>query len=63
MSFSAHEIRKADNLTPTTAACLIFVYGFILWTAWISFTKSRLLPCYDWSGFFQSVTPSPSRWR
>ncbi len=40
-------------LAPTTVACLIFVYGFILWTAWISFTKSRLLPRYDWAGFFQ----------
>lgn len=42
-------------LAPTTAACLIFVYGFILWTAWISFTKSRLLPRYDWAGFFQYI--------
>ncbi len=42
-------------LAPTTAACLIFVYGFILWTAWISFTRSRLLPRYDLAGFFQYV--------
>ncbi len=40
-------------LAPTTVACLVFVYGFILWTAWISFTRSRLLPRYDWAGFFQ----------
>jgi glucose/mannose transport system permease protein len=42
-------------LAPSTVACLIFVYGFILWTAWISFTKSRLLPRYDWAGFFQYI--------
>ena len=40
-------------LAPTFAAALVFVYGFILWTAWISFTKSRLLPKYDLVGFFQ----------
>lgn len=40
-------------LAPTFAASLIFVYGFILWTAWISFTKSRLLPKYDLVGFYQ----------
>ena len=40
-------------LAPTFVASLVFVYGFILWTAWISFTKSRLLPKYDLIGFFQ----------
>ena len=42
-------------LAPTFAASLIFVYGFILWTAWISFTKSRLLPKYDLVGFVQYI--------
>ena len=42
-------------LAPTFAASLVFVYGFILWTAYISFTKSRLLPKYDLIGFFQYI--------
>lgn len=42
-------------LSPTLLASLIFVYGFILWTAWISFTKSKLLPKYDLAGFFQYI--------
>ena len=32
---------------------LVFVYGFIGWTAWISLTRSRLLPRYDFHGFIQ----------
>ena len=32
---------------------LVFVYGFIGWTAWISLTKSRLLPRYDIVGAIQ----------
>jgi hypothetical protein len=42
-------------LAPTTIAALLFVYGFILWTAWISFTKSRLLPRYEFAGFYQYI--------
>ena len=42
-------------LAPTTVCVLIFVYGFILWTAWISFTNSRLLPQYDLVGFIQYI--------
>jgi glucose/mannose transport system permease protein len=42
-------------LAPTFLASLVFVYGFILWTAWISFTKSRLLPKYDLTGFYQYI--------
>ncbi|NIS71611.1 MAG: hypothetical protein GTO12_22580, partial [Proteobacteria bacterium] len=33
-------------LAPTFLAGLIFIYGFILWTAWISITQSELLPNY-----------------
>jgi glucose/mannose transport system permease protein len=52
----------ADNLlpklvlAPSTVCIAFFVYGFILWTAWISFTRSRLLPTYDLEGIFQYVT-------
>lgn len=42
-------------LAPTLAVSVIFIYGFVLWTAWISFTKSRLLPKYDLVGFYQYI--------
>lgn len=42
-------------LAPTTISAMIFIYGFILWTAWISFTKSRMLPRYDLAGFYQYI--------
>ena len=40
-------------LAPSFVAVLIFVYGFIAWTAWVSFTRSRLLPKYEIEGFIQ----------
>ena len=40
-------------LAPSFVAVLIFVYGFIGWTAWVSFTKSKLLPRYDIVGLIQ----------
>jgi glucose/mannose transport system permease protein len=43
-------------LAPTFAAILVFVYGFIAWTAWISLTGSRLLPNYKFAGLAQYVT-------
>jgi glucose/mannose transport system permease protein len=43
-------------LGPTLLVALIFVYGFILWTAWLSFTESRLLPRYDFAGVVQYFT-------
>lgn len=42
-------------LSPTVLAGLIFIYGFILWTAWLSFTESRLLPRYEWAGLVQYI--------
>jgi|GEM_PF-5427683 len=38
-------------LAPSFIAVLIFVYGFIAWTAWVSLTRSRLLPKYEIEGF------------
>lgn len=38
-------------LAPSFAAVLVFVYGFILWTIYLSFTRSRLLPVYQLTGF------------
>jgi len=40
-------------LAPSFAAVLVFVYGFIGWTAWVSFTRSKLLPKYDIVGLIQ----------
>lgn len=40
-------------LAPSFAAVLVFVYGFIGWTAWVSLTKSKLLPRYEIDGFGQ----------
>lgn len=40
-------------LAPSFVAILIFVYGFIAWTGWVSLTKSRLLPKYDIVGVIQ----------
>ena len=40
-------------VAPTFVAALIFIYGFILWNAWLSFSSSRMLPKYDWVGLIQ----------
>ncbi|WP_037313767.1 carbohydrate ABC transporter permease [Ruegeria halocynthiae] len=40
-------------LAPSFIAVLIFVYGFIGWTAWVSLTRSKLLPKYEIHGFIQ----------
>jgi glucose/mannose transport system permease protein len=40
-------------LSPTIAIAAIFLYGFALWTGWISLTGSTLLPNYDFAGLVQ----------
>jgi glucose/mannose transport system permease protein len=40
-------------LSPTIAIAAIFLYGFALWTGWISLTNSTLLPNYDIAGLVQ----------
>ncbi|MFN3276020.1 MAG: carbohydrate ABC transporter permease [Paracoccus sp. (in: a-proteobacteria)] len=40
-------------LAPSFVAIMVFVYGFIAWTAWISFTRSRLMPRYELDGVTQ----------
>lgn len=37
-------------LSPSIATTALFVYGFILFTFYLSFTNSRMLPNYDWVG-------------
>jgi glucose/mannose transport system permease protein len=38
-------------LAPSFAAILLFVYGFILWTLYLSFTPSRFMPVLEIVGF------------
>jgi glucose/mannose transport system permease protein len=38
-------------LSPSLAVMLIFVYGFIAFTIYLSFTDSRMLPSYEWVGW------------
>jgi len=42
-------------LGPTLFCGLVFIYGFILWTGWLSFTESRLLPRYEFAGLLQYI--------
>ena len=42
-------------LSPTLVVSLVFVYGFILWTAYLSFTPSKGYPIHELVGFFQYV--------
>lgn len=43
-------------LSPTIAASLIFVYGFIGLTGYLSLTDSRMMPNYEFSGLTQYQT-------
>ncbi|MDJ0629431.1 MAG: sugar ABC transporter permease [Rhodobacter sp.] len=38
-------------LSPSLAMMLVFVYGFIAFTVYLSFTDSRMLPSYGWVGW------------
>lgn len=40
-------------LAPTTAAMLICMYGFMVWTGALSFTRSRMLPQWEFVGLDQ----------
>ena len=61
-----HEDRRSDRivgwwqenlpklvLAPSFVVILLFVYGFILWTVYLSFSASRMLPNYKWAGLEQ----------
>jgi glucose/mannose transport system permease protein len=43
-------------LAPSFAAVLVCVYGFILFSVYLSFTSSKMLPVYEWLGFANYVT-------
>ncbi|MEH6832959.1 MULTISPECIES: carbohydrate ABC transporter permease [Falsihalocynthiibacter] len=38
-------------LSPSVAMVFVFVYGFIIFTVYLSFTDSRMLPSFGWVGF------------
>jgi glucose/mannose transport system permease protein len=40
-------------LSPTLASSLVFVYGFIFLTAYLSFSASRMMPNFDFAGLAQ----------
>ncbi len=42
-------------VSPLFAVNLFFVYGLIAWTVYISFTRSGILPTYDFAGLIQYV--------
>jgi glucose/mannose transport system permease protein len=42
-------------VAPSFALSLFFVYGFIAWTVYISFTRSGVLPRYEFAGLVQYV--------
>ncbi|TMJ34316.1 MAG: sugar ABC transporter permease [Alphaproteobacteria bacterium] len=52
-------------LAPSFAAVLIFVYGFILFTGYLSFTDSKMLPSFGLVGFenYSKLWALPHWWR
>lgn len=40
-------------LAPSFVLSLVFIYGFIAWNGYLSFTASRILPNYEWVGLDQ----------
>ena len=57
-------------LAPSFVLLLVFVYGFILWTIYLSFTNSKAFPSYDLVGWGSYIrlwnwtfdTDPPSSW-
>jgi len=51
-------------VAPSFAATLFFVYGFILWTTYLSFTKSRMMPITAWDGTrpYERLWANPVWW-
>lgn len=52
-------------LGPSFAAVLLFVYGFILFTAYLSLTNSRMLPVFEITGFdaYVRLFAQPNWWK
>jgi glucose/mannose transport system permease protein len=51
-------------LAPSFAAVLLFVYGFILFSVYLSFTNSKILPSFDLIGLqnYQRLFGQPNWW-
>ncbi|MGC8764562.1 MAG: carbohydrate ABC transporter permease [Brevinematia bacterium] len=43
-------------VSPSFVAMVVFIYGFIFWTIWISFTDSKLMPNYKFVGLSNYIT-------
>ena len=37
-------------LSPSTILVLVCVYGYIMFTVYLSFTSSTMMPSYEWTG-------------
>ena len=48
--FSGDDLTARIVLFPAVLISLVFVYGFILFTLYLSFTGSTLLPSFEWVG-------------
>jgi glucose/mannose transport system permease protein len=51
-------------LAPSFAVVLLFVYGFILWTIYLSFTDSKMMPNYGLAGLasYARLWAQPNWW-
>ncbi len=43
-------------ITPTVIVALVCIYGFIIWTIWISLTNTKIIPDYELVGIDQYIT-------
>lgn len=48
--FSKDDLVARSVLFPTVFLVMVFVYGFILFTLYLSFTNSKILPSFNWIG-------------
>ena len=53
MKNSVENLLPRIVLAPTTAVVIVCMYGFMIWTAGLSMTKSRMLPQWEFAGLNQ----------
>ena len=53
MKNSVENLLPRIVLAPTTAVMIVCMYGFMIWTAGLSMTKSRMLPQWEFAGLNQ----------
>src|SRR6202453_5158508 len=51
-------------VAPSLAIIALVVYGFMLWTAYISLSRSSIMPNYEWAGLiqYQRLWSNPLWW-